>query len=103
MAQELVVASKPSPLRRRGVEAAVGTLAGLVIACLNGPGLVSLLYTPPSGDTLSCGGPVTNALTYFVKLQLIAGLLGGTFLLLVSFLVRRMLHKRRQARTVTSA
>lgn len=102
MTQELVVASKSSPLRRRGVEAAIGMLVGLVVACLNGPWLVSLLYTPPSGDTLSCGGPVTHALAYFVKLQILAGLLGGGVLLLLSFLVRRMLRKRREARAVPS-
>ncbi|HYQ18290.1 MAG TPA: hypothetical protein VEQ58_21090 [Polyangiaceae bacterium] len=103
MAEEIVVVTQPSSIRRRGVEIAIGVLVGLVIACLNGPWLVSLLYTPPSGDTLSCGGPVTNALAYFVKLQLISGLLGGTVLFLVSFLFRRMLRKRREARTVPSA
>jgi hypothetical protein len=103
MSQEVVLAAKPSPLRRRGIEGALGMLIGLFIACLNGPWLVSLLYTPPSGDTVSCGGPVTNALTYFVKLQLISGLIGGAFILLVSFLFRRMLRKRREARAVPSA
>jgi hypothetical protein len=103
MSEEVVLAVKPSPLRRRGIEGAIGMLGGLVIACLNGPWLVSLLYTPPSGDTLSCGGPVTNALTYFVKLQLISGLIGGALIVLVSFLIRRMLRKRRDARAVPSA
>lgn len=103
MAEELVVVTPKSSLRRRGVELAIGALAGLVIACLNGPWLVSLLYTPPSGDTLSCGGPVTNALGYFVKLQLVSGLIGGALLLLVSFLFRRMLRKRREGRAVPSA
>src|SRR5258705_13344810 len=92
---EEVVVTKTSTLRRRAIEGAIGMLAGLVIACLNGPWLVSLLYTPPSGDTLSCGGPVTNALSYFVKLQLISGLIGGGLLVLMSFLLRRMLRKRR--------
>ncbi len=99
MAEEVVVITKTNPVRRRAIEGAVGMLAGLVLACVNGPWLVSLLYTPPSGDTLSCGGPVTNALTYFVKLQLISGVIGGGFILLVSFLFRRMLSKRREART----
>jgi hypothetical protein len=103
MSQQVVLAAKPSPLRRRSIEGAIGTLLGLVIACVNGPWLVSLLYTPPSGDTLSCGGPVTNALAYFVKLQLISGLIGGAFILVVSFLLRRMLRKRRDARVVPSA
>lgn len=98
-----VVVPSKSPLRRRGIEGAIGALAGLVIACLNGPWLVSLLYTPPSGDTVSCGGPVTNALSYFVKLQLVSGLMGGVLLLVVSFLFRRMLQKRRDARSVTGA
>jgi hypothetical protein len=103
MTEQVVVAPNKSSLRRRGVEGAIGVLAGLVIACLNGPWLVSLLYTPPSGDTLSCGGPVTNALSYFVKLQLVSGLIGGSLLLLGSFLFRRLLRKRREARTVPSA
>jgi len=103
MSQQVVLAAKPSPLRRRSIEGAIGMLVGLVIACLNGPWLVSLLYTPPSGDTLSCGGPVTNALAYFVKLQLISGLIGGAFILVVSFFLRRMLRKRREARVVPSA
>ncbi len=96
---EAVVVAKPHPVRRRAIEGTVGMLAGLVLACINGPWLVSLLYTPPSGDTLSCGGPVTNALTYFVKLQLISGAIGGGFILLMSFLFRRMLKKRREGRT----
>ena len=99
MPEEVVLATKPNLLRRRAIEGSIGMLVGLVIACLNGPWLVSLLYTPPSGDTLSCGGPVTNALTYFVKLQLISGLIGGAFILLVSFLFRRTLRKRKEART----
>jgi hypothetical protein len=101
MSEEVVIVTKPSLLRRRAMEGAVGALAGLVIACLNGPWLVSLLYTPPSGDTVSCGGPVTNALSYFVKLQLISGVIGGLFLLMGSFLIRRMLRKRREARTAS--
>ncbi len=103
MTEVLAVPPAKTTLRRRGVEGAIGALAGLVIACLNGPGPVSLLYTPPSGDTLSCGGPVTNALSYFVKLQLLSGLLGGVLLLVVSFLFRRMLRKRREGRAVPSA
>jgi hypothetical protein len=97
MSEAVVVVTKPSLLRRRAIEGAIGALGGLVIACLNGPWLVSLLYTPPSGDTVSCGGPVTNALSYFVKLQLISGLVGGACILLGSFLIRRMLRKRREA------
>ena len=103
MSEEVVVVTKTSTVRRRAIEGAIGMLAGLVIACLNGPWLVSLLYTPPSGDTLSCGGPVTNALAYFVKLQIISGLIGGGFLVLMSFLLRRMLRKRREARVEPSA
>jgi hypothetical protein len=99
MSEEVVVITKTSPLRRRAIEGAVGALAGVVLACLGGPWLVSLLYTPPSGDTVSCGGPVTNALAYFVKLQLVFGLLGGGLILLMSFLFRRMLRRRREART----
>jgi hypothetical protein len=99
MAEEVVVISKTSPVRRRAVEGAVGMLAGLVLACLNGPWLVSKLYRPLSGNADVCGQPVTEALSYFVKLQLVTGLLGGTFILLVSFLFRRMLRKRREART----
>jgi hypothetical protein len=104
MANEIdVVAPQSSALRRRGIEGALGALIGLAGACLNGPWLVSLLYTPPSGDTVSCGGPVTNALSYFVKLQIVSGLIGGVVLLLISFVVRRTLRKRREARAVPSA
>jgi hypothetical protein len=99
MPEEVVVASKPNPLRRRSVEAAVGMLAGLVLACLSGPAFVSFWYKPPSGDAFSCAGTVTEALAYFVKLELFAGLAGGSLILLVSFFIRRMLRKRREART----
>jgi hypothetical protein len=99
MAEEVVVVSKTSPVRRRAIEGAVGMLAGLVLACLNGPWLVSKLYRPLSGNADVCGQPVTEALSYFVKLQLISGAIGGSILVLVSFLFRRMLRKRREART----
>src|SRR3954469_25928228 len=100
MAEEVVVVTKNSPLRRRAVEGSLGILAGIVLACLNGPWLVSRLYTPLSSDaaTISCGTPVTNALAYFVKLQLVSGLVGGAFILVMSFAFRRMLRKRREAR-----
>jgi hypothetical protein len=105
MAEEVVVVTKHGPLRRRAVEGSLGILAGIVIACLNGPWLVSRLYTPLSSDaaSVSCGGPVTNALAYFVKLQLVSGLLGGGFILAMSFLFRRMLRKRREARMTQGA
>jgi len=99
MAEEVVVVTKTNPLRRRAIEGAVGMLAGLVIVCLSGPLLVSKLYRPLSGNADVCGQPVTEALTYFVKLQLFGGVIGGGFILLVSFLFRRMLRKRREART----
>ncbi|HEX2875493.1 MAG TPA: hypothetical protein VHP33_29780 [Polyangiaceae bacterium] len=99
MPEEVVVATKPNLLRRRAIEGSVGMLAGLVIACLNGPWLVSKLYRPLSGNADVCGQPVTEALSYFVKLQLISGLIGSSFILLVSFLFRRMLRKRKEART----
>jgi hypothetical protein len=103
MSEEVVVASKPNPLRRRGIEGAVGMLAGLIIACISGPQLVSFLYKPPSGDAFNCAGSVTEALKYFVELQLVAGVIGGAFILLVSFLLRRMLRKRREAKMAPSA
>ena len=94
--------AKPSPLRRRGIEVGLGALFGIVIACLNGPALLSLLYTPPRGDAL-CGTNVNDALSYFVKLQLVSGLVGGVFILAASFFVRRALRKRREARVVPTA
>ncbi|MDF3065768.1 MAG: hypothetical protein K0R38_1369 [Polyangiaceae bacterium] len=104
MAEELVVTTKPNLLRRRGIEVAVGTLSGLVLACLFGPQLVSLQYKPLSGSaTIQCGNDVTAALSELVKLQLIAGVVGGFLLLLMSFFFRRMLRKRREARAVPSA
>jgi hypothetical protein len=78
-------------------------LAGLVFACLSGPQFVSFWYKPPSGDAFNCSGTVTEALSYFVKLQLVAGLLGGSLLLAISFLLRRTLRKRREARVAPSA
>jgi hypothetical protein len=104
MAEELVVTSKQSPLRRRGIEVAVGSLAGLVLACISGPQFVSLWYKPLSGAaTIQCGNDVTAALGDFVKLQLGAGIAGGAILLLASFFFRRTLRKRREARAVPSA
>jgi hypothetical protein len=102
MAEEVVVA-KPNLVRRRAIEGAVGMLAGLVLACLAGPAFVSFWYKPPSGDAFNCAGTVTEALAYFVKLELFAGMLGGAFILLTSFLLRRMLRKRREARTAVGA
>ncbi len=96
MAEKLVV-SGGSKVRRRAVEGSLGVLLGLVVVCLNGPALLSLLYTPPSGDALSCGPTVNNALAYFVKLQLLSGLIGGALVLLASLLVRRSLQRRRAA------
>lgn len=103
MPEAVIVAPKPSPLKRRGIEGAVGMLAGLVIACLSGPQFVSFWYKPPSGDAFNCAGTVNEALAYFVKLQLFAGLVGGGIILLISFLVRRLWRKRQQARAVPSA
>ena len=103
MTEEVVVITKANPLKRRAIEGAVGALVGLVLACLSGPAFVSFWYKPPSGDAFSCAGTVTEALAYFVKLQLVLGLVGGVFLLLMSFLFRRMLRKRRESRTVPSA
>ncbi len=85
--------------RRRAIEASVGALVGLVLACLNGPLLVSWLYQPLSGDAFSCAGTVSEALHYFVKLQLTAGAIGVALVLLASFLVRRALRRRREARS----
>jgi uncharacterized membrane-anchored protein len=104
MAEELVVTHKPNPLRRRGIEGAVGTLAGLVLACILGPQFVSIWYKPLSGSaTIQCGNDVTAALSDFVKVQLGAGVIGGGIILLISFLFRRTLRKRREARAVPSA
>jgi hypothetical protein len=102
MAEEVVVISKPNLLRRRAIEGALGVLVGVVFACLNGPWLLSLLYTSPRGNTL-CGNDVNDALAYFVKLQLTFGVLGGAFLLVVSFFVRRLVRKRREARPARTA
>jgi hypothetical protein len=101
MSEQVVVVSKGSPARRRAIEGALGVLAGVVIACLNGPWLLSLLYTSPRGNTL-CGNDVNDALAYFVKLQLGLGLIGGVFILLASFLLRRVWRKRREANTAPS-
>jgi hypothetical protein len=101
MAEEVVIV-KAHPVRRRAIEAAIGVLAGVVLACLNGPWLLSLLYTPPSGDALSCGPTVNNALAYFVKLELGFGIFFGVLVLLGSFLFRRVLRKRREASAVAS-
>jgi hypothetical protein len=96
---EAIVASqvKPSPLRRRAIEGSLGILAGVVFACLNGPWLLSLLYKPLGSSAVSCGPDVDHALSYFVKVQLVAGLLGGISILVGSLLFRRMLRRRREA------
>lgn len=101
MSEQVVVVSKGSPVRRRAIEGALGILVGIVFACMNGPWLLSLLYTSPRGNTL-CGNDVNDALAYFVKLQLGLGLAGGAFLLLASFLVRRVWRKRGAASTAPS-
>lgn len=104
MAEEIAVAATDqSTLKRRGIEGAVGTLLGLVLACLSGPQFVSFWYKPPSGDAFNCAGTVNEALSYFVKLQLTAGIVGGALLLLLSFVIRRTLRKRREARAVPGA
>jgi len=102
MAEEVVVVSKAHPVRRRAIEGAIGVLAGVVLACVNGPWLLSLLYTPPSGDALSCGPTVNNALAYFVKLELGFGIFFGALVLAGSFLIRRILKKRREASALSS-
>ena len=89
---------KPSILRRRAVEGSLGVLVGVVFACLNGPWLLSLLYKPLGSSAVSCGPDVDNALSYFVKVQLGAGLVGGVMFLVGSFFFRRMLRRRRDAR-----
>ena len=101
MPEEVVVVTKPHTTRRRAIEGSLGMLAGIVFACMNGPWLLSLLYTSPRGNTL-CGNDVNDALAYFVKLQLTFGILGGVLLLLGSFLFRRMLRKRREASAAPS-
>lgn len=93
MSEEIVVV-KTSATRRRAIEGSLGILAGIVLACLNGPTLLSWFYTPPAGDALSCGPTINNALAFFVKLQIAFGLVGGALLLVGSFLVRRALRKR---------
>ena len=103
MAEEALVATPPNLLKRRLVEGSIGMLLGIGFACVNGPWLLSLLYTPPSGDALSCGPTVSNALNYFVKLQITAGLIGGGLLLVGSFLLRRMWKNRSASKTAPSA
>ena len=99
---EAIALVKPSPLRRpaivRAMEGSLGMLVGVVLACLNGPWLLSLLYKPLGSSAVSCGPYVDNALSYFVKVQLGAGLVGGVVFLVGSFFFRRMLRKRREAR-----
>jgi len=102
---EAVVASqvKASPVRRRAIEGSIGMLVGVVFACLNGPWLLSLLYKPLGSSAVSCGPDVDNALSYFVKVQLGAGLMGGVAFLIGSFFFRRMLRQRREASGGTGA
>jgi hypothetical protein len=100
---EGIVEVKPSLLRRRAIEGSLGILAGVVLACLNGPWLLSLLYKPLGSSAVSCGPDVDNALSYFVKVQLGAGLVGGVMFLVGSFFFRRMLRKRREAGTSAGA
>jgi len=100
MPQNALVATPESRPKRRAVEVAFGALVGLVFACLNGPWLLSLLYRPISSSAVSCGPDVTDALAYFVRLQLISGAVGGVLLLTLSFLIRRALRRRRASRAL---
>ena len=98
-----VAIEKPRKLQRFLVQGSAGALIGFVISSLNGPALVSWLYKPLRGDALNCANTVSEALIYFVRLQLLAGRLGGGFVLFISFLLRRSLSRRRAAKVLPRA
>jgi hypothetical protein len=80
--------------RRIGASFAAGTALAFAATCFFGPGIIGWWYEPPSKDAFSCAGSVREALAWFVKFQLISAMVGGLFMLVVVYLVRRSLAGR---------
>jgi hypothetical protein len=94
-------APTPSPLKRLGVELALGAVLGFVGASAGGPTLISWWYEPPSKDAFSCAGSVRTALSQFVTMQLVCAAVGGAVLAIILFFSRRALQKRDAAKSPT--
>jgi len=90
----------PSTLRRTLYEVGSGTALGFVLACVWGPAVVSTKYTPLSDSANLCGGPVNEALSSFVRVQLISAAVGAVLVWSILFFSRRALRKRREKRQV---
>lgn len=100
MAQQL--AKKTTTWRRVVVEVLVGAALGFIAWSLTGASVVSWWYEPPSKDAFSCAGTVRSALGEFVKMQLIFAAIGGGVVALIMYVGRRLLARRRAARTTAS-
>lgn len=87
-------AQKMGVARRLALEVAVGAVLGFLTWSIVGPSVMGWWYEPPSKDAFSCAGSVRNALSQFVFIEIIAALVGGFFLALASFLVRRLFRPK---------
>lgn len=86
---------RASGWRRFAIASALGALAGFVLFCVFGPGLIGWWYAPPGRDALSCGPAVAAALGEFVKLQLGSAVGGAVILLVLMALFRSLIGKVR--------
>lgn len=87
--------ARASGWRRFAIVGALGALAGFVLFCVFGPGLIGWWYAPPGRDALSCGPAVAAALGEFVKLQLGSAVGGSVVLLALMALFRSLVGKLR--------
>ena len=80
--------------RRFAIQVVSGAVLGFAGSCFFGPGVLGWWYAPPVKDAFSCESSVRNALTQFVKMQLISAAVGAVVVLIAVFLIRRAFTKR---------